>query len=177
MVALPTSTGKRRRIDQEAGIVYVPVEHEGNTQASIEEVEAVAAIVDELLGRRHTDLQGRDSGRIGHEDILVVAPYNLQVRKLQQALPEAVRVGTVDRFQGQEAPIVIVSLAASDGHRSPRGLDFLLDPNRLNVAISRAQSLAIVVGHPGLARTRCTGVEQLRRVNLFCRIVETSERR
>lgn len=78
----------------------------------------------------------------------------------------------MDRFQGQEAPVVIVSMCASDGRASPRGLEFLFSPNRLNVAISRAQCLAIVVGCPGLARTRCRTVEQMKLVNLFCRIVE-----
>ena len=80
------------------------------------------------------------------------------------------RVGTVDRFQGQEAPVVLVSMCASDAHLSPRGLDFLLHPNRLNVALSRAQCLAVVVGNPGLVRARARTIEQLERVNLFARI-------
>jgi uncharacterized protein len=78
----------------------------------------------------------------------------------------------VDKFQGQEAPVVILSMCASSGESSPRGIEFLFDPNRLNVALSRAQSLAIVVGSPALARTRVSNVEQMRLVNLFCRVVE-----
>jgi uncharacterized protein len=78
----------------------------------------------------------------------------------------------VDKFQGQEAPVVIVSMCSSSGDSSPRGLDFLLDANRLNVALSRAQSLAIVVGSPEIARTRVGSVGQMKLVNLFCRIVE-----
>ena len=159
------------RIQREAGLVFVPVLHEGNTQASDEEVDCIRELVEELKRRRRTDLEGREH-RMRHEDILVVAPYNLQVRRLHAALPRGVRVGTVDKFQGQEAPVVIVSMCTSDAHLSPRGLEFLLHPNRLNVALSRAQSLAIVVGHPGLARTRCTTVDQMRLVNLYCRAVD-----
>ncbi len=154
----------------EAGVAFLPVEHEGNTQASAEEVEQVRRLVAALLEREHTGLDGEPLGPLRPREILVVAPYNLQVRKLRQRLPAGVRVGTVDKFQGQEAPVVIVSMCASEGHGSPRGLEFLLNPNRLNVALSRAQSLSIVVGHPGLARTRCLTVEQMKLVNLFCRI-------
>lgn len=157
-------------VGRESGVVFVPVAHEGNTQASPEEVAVICGVVRSLIGRERTGLDGRVEGLVGPRDILVVAPYNLQVRKLQQALPADVRAGTVDKFQGQEAPVVIVSLCASEGHGSPRGLEFLLNPNRLNVALSRAQSLAVVVGHPGLLRTACTTLEQLKRVNLLCRI-------
>jgi len=93
------------------------------------------------------------------------------VRALRAALPN-VRVGSVDKFQGQEAPVVIVSMCASSGDASPRGIEFLFSPNRLNVALSRAQSLAILVGCPELAGTRVRTVPQMKLVNLFCRIVE-----
>jgi len=83
-----------------------------------------------------------------------------------------VRVGTVDRFQGQEAPVVLISMCSSDAARSPRGLNFLLDPNRLNVALSRARCLAVVVGNPGLVRARARSIEQMERINLFCRILD-----
>jgi superfamily I DNA and/or RNA helicase len=106
------------------------------------------------------------------EDILVVAPYNMQVRALRAALPAGVRVGSVDKFQGQEAPIAIVSTCASSGDCVPRGVEFLLSVNRLNVALSRAQSLAIVVGSPQLARARVSSVEQMRLVSFFfCRVM------
>jgi uncharacterized protein len=165
-------TGGGGRIRKEAGLVFVPVEHEGNAQASDEEVAAVREVIAELCGRTRTDERGRAAGKLKLEDILVVAPYNAQVRRLQQALGAHARVGSVDKFQGQEAPVVIVSMCASAGDASPRGIDFLFSPNRLNVAISRAQSLAIVVGSPRLARTRCGSVEQMRLVNLFCRAVQ-----
>ncbi len=115
-------------------------------------------------------------GEISIEDILVVAPYNMQVRALQEALGTRDRVGSVDKFQGKQAPVVIVSMCASDVSSAPRGLEFLLSRNRLNVAISRAQSLAIIVGSPRLARTSCTSVRQMELLNLYCRIEQEGGR-
>ena len=161
-------------VGKEAGIVFVPVVHEGNGQASEEEVETIVAIVRELRGRELTGTSGeraKRSSALDENDLLVVAPYNAQVRALRAALPN-VRVGSVDKFQGQEAPVVIVSMCASSGDASPRGIEFLFSPNRLNVALSRAQSLAILVGCPELAGTRVRTVPQMKLVNLFCRIVE-----
>ena len=112
-----------------------------------------------------------EEGPLESEHILIVAPYNAQITALKRVLP-GMKIGTVDKFQGQEAPVVIVSMAASSGDESPRGIDFLFDKNRLNVAISRAQSLAVVVGNPGLARTACGTVKQIGLVNVFCRVVE-----
>ena len=163
--------GRARLLTKGAGIRFVPVAHEGNTQGSDEEAEVVRRLFAELLGLEYTGMDGEVAGRLGVEDVLVVAPYNMQVRKLRRVLPAGARVGSVDKFQGQEAPVVIVSMCASEGHDSPRGLEFLMNPNRLNVALSRAQSLAVVVGHPGLARTRCATVAQMRLVDLYCRIV------
>ena len=100
-----------------------------------------------------------------------MAPFNLQVRRLTQKLP-GIRVGTVDKFQGQEAPVVIFSMTASEGDASPRGIDFLFSRNRLNVAISRAQILTIILGSPRLERTRCSRLSQIRLVNLFCRAAQ-----
>jgi uncharacterized protein len=160
----------------EAGLLFVPVGHEGNAQASEEEAAVVQALLVDLFGRERTDEHGSLAGTVGPEDVLIVAPYNMQVRLLKRSVPPAVRIGSVDRFQGQEASIVIVSMCASDGESSPRGIDFLFDRNRLNVAISRAMSLAIVVGSPDLARTRCSTIEQMRLVNTFCRIVEEGRR-
>ncbi len=162
---------KARRITAEAGLVYVPVPHEGNSQSSAEEADAVREIYAELLDREKTGIDGRPDGVIGPNDVLIVAPYNMQVRLLKSVLPGGARVGSVDLFQGQEAAAVIVSMCASDAESSPRGLDFLLDRRRLNVAISRAKSLAIVVGSPELARARCSTVEQLALVNTYCRAV------
>lgn len=161
VLVVPESS--REVISKSAGILFRPVEHEGNTQASEEEVAAIVELVKEL---QCCSLLGR---KITLDDILVVAPYNMQVRALQEKFPTG-KVGTVDKFQGQEAPIVIVSMCSSDAGDSSRGLEFLLSKNRMNVAISRAQTLAIVVGSPNLARTACTNLEQLELMNLFCRV-------
>lgn len=174
LVRRPADGG--HHIRHEAGLVFVPAEHTGNTQASAEEVGLIREIVHELLGRELTDEQGRSAGTVGLDDILLVAPYNMQVRRLQSALGDQARVGSVDKFQGQEAAIVIVSMCASHGEASPRGIDFLFNRNRLNVALSRARSLAIVVAHPGLARTRCATLDHMAAVNVFCRVVEEGAR-
>ena len=169
-VCVPQTAGQI--ITKEAGLLFVPVVHEGNTQASDEEVQAIREVVDELLGRDITDTTGQRLRPLQLPDILCVAPYNMQVRKLQAALGPDARVGSVDKFQGQEAPVVILSMCASQGDASPRGIDFLFHKNRLNVALSRAQSLAIVVASPALARTRCQSLAQMEQVNLFCRVME-----
>ena len=115
-VCIPPKGG--RIITREAGLVFVPVLHEGNTQASDEEVQAVREVVGELLGRDITDTSGQRLRPLQLSDILCVAPYNMQVRKLQAALGPDARVGTVDKFQGQEAPVVILSMCASQGETS-----------------------------------------------------------
>ena len=158
-------------VTAEAGIIFVPVKHEGNTQGSDEEVEIIKNIVDELTGRDITDKEGNICRQVTiHNDILFVTPYNLQVRKLTHLLPEGARVASVDKFQGQEAPIVIISMCASPGEFGPRGMGFLLDKNRLNVAVSRAQSLTIIVGDPRLVETSCTSVSNMERLNMYCKL-------
>jgi uncharacterized protein len=154
---------------RDAGLIYIPVEHDGNVYESPEEEERIAALVDELIGVP-LRCEGGDTRLLTSDDILVVAPYNLQVRRLERRLT-TMRVGTVDKFQGQQAPVVICSMCSSNGDTSPRGVEFLFSQNRLNVAISRAETLAIVVGHPALARTHCSTIEQMRLVNVYCRAV------
>jgi len=161
----------------EQGLLFQPVEHEGNGSASDEEVEAIAALVERLLERPYARMRFRDGVFVCEErtltpnDILITAPYNLQVNRLQRRLGDLARVGTVDRFQGQEAPVAIHSLTASDGDSAPRGLAFVLDPNRLNVAISRAQCLCIVVGSPRLATGISGSVDGVRQLNRLCRLM------
>ncbi len=171
VVRLPRRLPARARVRVEAGVVFVPVEHDGGPESSPEEVEEVARLLEELQGRALTDEGGAPAGTLGPEDVLVVAPYNLQVKALQRALGARVRVGTVDRFQGQEAAVVILSLTASAADAGPRGLEFVLDRNRLNVALSRARSLAVVVGDPRLARAPCRSVAALLQVNLAARLM------
>jgi len=158
-------------IGKSSGILFIPVEHEDNTQSSDEEVKIVEALVAELTGLEYVSDRGQKQAVLGNQDILVVAPYNMQVRKLQERLGDRARIGTVDKFQGQEAPVVIVSMCASSGDAVPRGLEFLLNRNRLNVAISRAQCLSIVVGSPALTLTSCSTISQMELVNAFCKIV------
>ena len=158
----------------EAGLVYVPVQHEGCQSRSTEEVEAIGAIVDELTGNtvRWRDKEDAEAPlTVG--DLMVVAPYNAQVTALAAALP-GVRVGTVDKFQGQQAPVVIVSLTTSSPDEAPRGMSFLYSANRLNVATSRAKGLCILVGNPKLFEPDCRTPEQMRLANAFCRYLEMS---
>ena len=155
---------------KETGIQFIPVEHEGNAQASLEEVEVIQRLAKDYLGRTFID-KHHQQRLITWSDMLFVAPYNHQVTLLQTALGSEARVGSVDKFQGQEAPIVFLSLCASDAAQSPRGVDFLFDPNRINVAISRAQALAIVVGNPGLARVTVNHIEQMKKTNLVAKLL------
>jgi superfamily I DNA and/or RNA helicase len=108
--------------------------------------------------------------------VLVVTPYNAQVRCLRKRLGPHAPIGTVDKFQGQEAPVVLFSMATSSGDDLPRNLEFLFSRNRLNVAISRAQSLAALVASPQLLEIRCRTIEQMRMVNALCRFVELAGR-
>jgi uncharacterized protein len=133
------------------GLRWIPVEHCGNKVSSAEEAAEVAAGVQSLLGRAWIDEHGRHQ-RIGIDEILVVAPCNAHVAKLRSVLPPGARVGTVDKFQGQQAAVVIFSMATSSADDMPRNLEFLFSLNRLNVAISRARALAVLVCSPELLR-------------------------
>ena len=158
-----------------AGLRYVPVMHAGNEQSSEEEAQAILAIVEGLVGGTFTDRYGRTRG-LEIDDVLVVAPFNAQVRLLTRRLRarfgEGVRVGTVDKFQGQEAPVVVYSLAASSAQDAPRGPDFLFEENRFNVAISRGRALAVTVCSPRLLEAPCATVDLLRSVAAFCAFAE-----
>ena len=158
-------------ITQNSGVIFQPIEHEGNTQGSPEEVAKIKTLADELIGARFWPDENGNARHIDWKDILFVAQYNYQVNLLRAALNDEARIGSVDKFQGQEAPIVILSMCTSDAADSPRGIDFLFSKNRLNVAISRAQALAIVVGNPSLARTPVSNLKQMEQINFFCEMV------
>ena len=143
--------------------------HSGNKQASPEEVDLIGNLVNALEGSSWTDKQGIDHP-VGAKDILVVAPFNYQVNELKKRIGDSARIGTVDLFQGQEAPIVIVSMTASIAADSPRGIDFLLSRNRINVAVSRAQALAIVVGSETLLDGSPNKLHDMRLYNLFYKL-------
>jgi uncharacterized protein len=152
---------------------YVPVAHDANQSASREETEVVTELVRSLMedGVRWRDREGHEHP-LGLGDILVIAPYNAQVADLITALPAGARVGTVDRFQGQEAPVVIYSLATSTPEDAPRGMEFLYNPNRFNVATSRAKCACVVVGSPRLFEPDCQSPRQMKLANAFCRFLE-----
>ncbi len=154
------------------GLRFLPVPHRGNQSSSGEEAEMVAELVRGLLGgnSRWTDREGRDRP-ITLDDVLVIAPYNAQVFKIQERLPGA-RVGTVDKFQGQEAPVVVYSMATSTPGDAPHGMEFLYSLNRLNVATSRARCVCVLVGCPEIFTPECRTPRQMQLANAFCRYRE-----
>ena len=154
-----------------SGLRWVPVAHKGNTSASDEEASVVAALVKDVCGGTWLDAKGVER-RVTLDDVLVVAPYNRQVARLLDKLPVGARVGTVDKFQGQQAPVVIYSTASSSADEAPRGVDFLYDLHRLNVAVSRAKALIAIVASPDLLDAEVHNPEQLRAVNALCHYVE-----
>jgi uncharacterized protein len=158
-----------------AGVHLVPSDHTGADNESPEEAREVAQLVRAIVesGSSWVDHKG-ETRRIGYRDVLVVAPYNAQVGAILRALPEA-RVGTVDKFQGQEAPISIYSMTTSTPEDAPRGMSFLYSRNRLNVATSRAKCIAVVVAEPALLRVRARTPEQMRLANALCLFVEMAE--
>uniref|UniRef100_UPI0035685279 DEAD/DEAH box helicase n=1 Tax=Paracoccus seriniphilus TaxID=184748 RepID=UPI0035685279 len=150
-----------------SGAFWVPVPHDGNAQIAPEETAAIKAAATELLRGEWTDKDGT-TRPMRQSDIIVVAPYNAQVNALRDALPPDIRVGTVDKFQGQEAPVCLVSMTASSAEETSRGMEFLFSLNRINVAVSRAKGLALIFGAPRLREAKCDTVEQMRLVNTLC---------
>jgi uncharacterized protein len=154
------------------------VEHEGNTTSSPEEADEVVRIARDLIGRAWTDAKTAGAlppRPLDQHDIIVVAAYNAQVRLIRRRLEDAglpdIPVGTVDKFQGREAPVVIVSMATSSGEDLPRGIDFLLSPNRLNVAVSRGQWACYLVHSPSLREVAPSSVEGLGYLGAFLGLV------
>jgi predicted RecB family nuclease len=157
----------QRLITKSSGILFNPCQHDGNTASSPEEVARVVELYQELLGASFVDSKG-DNHTITVKDIMVVAPFNIQVNNLKSALPTDAEVGTIDLFQGREAPVVIISMTTSNVEETPRGIDFLFSQQRVNVALSRAKALAIIVGSPRLLSTKCNNPKQMELVNFFC---------
>jgi uncharacterized protein len=158
-----------------AGLWFAPVEHEGNQSSSPEEVDRVVELYAALLADGSTWV-GPDGveAPLSPADVLIVAPYNAQVGALSERLPEA-RVGTVDKFQGQEAPVVIYSMTTSAPEDAPRGMEFLYSLHRLNVATSRARCVCILVGSPRLLEPECRTPHQMKLANAVCRYVELAQ--
>lgn len=152
-----------------SGLFYVPIPHQANSTKSQEEIDEVKKITQDLVAN------GIYMGKkIEPNDILIIAPYNNQVNALKLSLPKF-KVGTVDKFQGQEAPVVIYSMTSSTVEDTPRGMGFLFDPNRLNVATSRAKSVCILVASPKLLEPECNTIEQMKWANGLCRFIELSK--
>ena len=169
----PAPVTSARSIEAGNGVRFLAVPHRAHSQASPEEAEAVRAEIERLV--RTPYVEDGIERPLAYDDFIVVAPYNAHVRLLREHLPEDVRVGTVDKFQGQQATVSFFAMASSSGEDVPRGLDFLFSRNRLNVAVSRAKCLAYVVASRRLLETSCKTVEQMRLVNALCRFVEVAE--
>jgi uncharacterized protein len=156
------------------GLALLEVPHEGNRNHSEEEAEAVESLVRRRTsdGSHWTDGDGTVRP-LSASDVLVVAPYNAHVSRLASRLAgTGARVGTVDKFQGQQAPVVIYAMATSSAEDAPRGMEFLYSLNRLNVATSRAKCLAIIVMSPMLLEVECRTPRQMRLANALCRFRE-----
>jgi len=155
-----------------SGLRFVAVAHEGNQSSCPEEADKVRELVAEILASNATwiDREGTEA-TIGLDDILIIAPYNAQVFELQDRISGA-RIGTVDKFQGQEAPIVIYSMTTSSYADAPRGMEFLYSPNRLNVATSRARAVCVLVGSPQVFEAECRTPRHMQLANGFCRYLE-----
>lgn len=156
------------------GMRFIAAQHAGNTRVSSEEAELIAAAIEDVQQGTVTDADGV-TRPMEPEDVMVVTPYNAQVRCLTARLPTGVRIGTVDKFQGQEAAVVFFSMATSSGAEVPRNVEFLYSRNRLNVAVSRARCLAVLVCNPELLHVEPRSIEQMRLVNALCRLVELTE--
>lgn len=155
-----------------AGLFLQNVHHDGNTSRSAEEVDTISAIVDDLCkGDVYWNDSDNNLSLLTREHIRIIAPYNAQVNDLIEKIPE-VAIGTVDKFQGQEAPVVIFSMTTSTPQDAPRGMEFLYSPNRFNVAVSRARSTFILVASPALLEAECRTPAQIRLANAFCRFWE-----
>lgn len=159
-----------------SGLRYQAVEHTGNTSASVEEAAAIAQLIEQALtsNASWTDRKGAEHS-LTLDDFLVIAPYNAQVFELQKRLPAGARIGTVDKFQGKEAPVVIYSLTTSSHLDAPRGMDFLYSANRLNVAVSRAKAHVILIGAPAVFEAECRTPRQMQLANAFCRFHEAAK--
>jgi uncharacterized protein len=172
LAGIPPATG--------TGVRWSPLEHDGDRTESIEEARFIADLVRDLLDTQATWTDRKGATKlIRLDDIVIVAPYNAHVERISRTLADAGlatdRVGTVDKFQGQEAPISIYAMATSTPEEAPRGLEFLYSLNRLNVATSRARCAAIVVASPALVRVACRTPRQMRLASALCRLVEMAQ--
>ena len=154
------------------GVHFEMVSHEGNSQESQIEIQKIKEIIEYLTNSEFQYLSDGKikQGKITRNEIIVIAPYNKQVQKLQDCLNEKAKISTVDKFQGREAADAIFSLTSSTGNDAPRGLNFLLETNMLNVAISRAKCLSIIVGSKSLLSSSVNSINEAQLINNICKI-------
>ena len=157
---------------KDEGINFIPMYHENNTQKSIEETDYIKDLIGKIIGKRCKDNGDTKERSLDLNDILIVAPFNMQVNNLARNLPINSKVGTIDKFQGQEAKIVFISMTSSDPENIPRNKDFLFSRNRLNVGISRAECTTIILFNPNLLNTSCQKIEEMRLINNFCKLLK-----
>ncbi|CAM4414160.1 TM0106 family RecB-like putative nuclease [Zobellia nedashkovskayae] len=159
-----------------AGMYLEEVEHDGNTNSSSEEVEKLIEIVAHLTSGKVSYINEKEEeATLTSREIKIITPYNAQVQAIKKSLPD-LEVGTVDKFQGQEAPVVIYSVATSSLEEAPRGMEFLFSPNRFNVAVSRARTCIIMVANPSIFEAECKSPHQIKLANAFCRFKELSKK-
>ena len=157
-------------IDKE-GIHTIMMDHEDCAQTSEEELKKIDEIIKKLIGKKFTDADKKERP-LTIEDFLIVSPYNAQVNFLLARLPEGTRCGTIDRFQGQQAPVTIISMTSSDLESLPRDKSFFFNRNRLNVAISRAQCLSIILFNPKLLESPPKTYEEFQMINNFQKLLK-----
>ncbi len=158
-----------------SGLRFVAVPTQGNQSSSPEEADCISGLIAKILKSQSTWCDRDEIVRpVTLQDILIIAPYNAQVFELTGRIP-GTRIGTVDKFQGQEAPIVIYSMTTSSYADAPRGMEFLYSPNRLNVATSRAKCICILVASPSVFEAQCRTPRQMQLANAFCRYLELAD--
>ncbi|MDA8933306.1 TM0106 family RecB-like putative nuclease [Candidatus Pelagibacter ubique] len=159
---------------KDEGLFYIPIEHTGCSQRSDEEADLIEKTYNKIINKEFKD--GDTTGKISAKDIMVVAPYNAQANNIRERLKkkfkEDVRVGTIDLFQGQEAKVVLISMTTSDVESLPRHKDFFFSRNRLNVAISRAECVAIIIFNENLLLASASSIKEMKLMNSFCKLLK-----
>jgi len=172
----PHEITKKRKVNlnlknfESENIYYIPIDHKGCSTGSDEEVDLINKIYEKILGSNYTDEHG--NGKIDYHDMMTIAPFNVQVGKLMKKLNTKSKIGTVDKLQGQEGKVVFISYTASDSANIPRHKTWFFSRNRLNVAISRAQSIVFVIFNPNLLLASCKKIEEMKLLNNFCKLIK-----
>ena len=158
---------------KDQGIFFIPTDHFGNSQRSDEEAQIIYDYYSKIMMKIFEDESGK--GKIDIENIMVVAPFNVQANNIKQKLlkkySEDTKVGTIDLFQGQQAKVVFISMTSSDSENLPRHKDFFFNRNRLNVAVSRAQNVAIILFNPNLLLASANTIHEMKLLNNFCKLL------